>query len=167
MRPQKNSMETADSPLHVFHMPKHMHECTWKTPTLHKLQFMHKCTLHYMSEMDPGGGYSTLVWVGVCLWEFWSATTHHPSMYQFWRKSDPSMYHGIWGQAHPCTTVYNFWLPIHVPVGKIHPWRYQNKAKITTHHGTSKKFRPMHVPTRIHCEIKETWQTWADWAIKI
>ena len=45
-------------------------------------------------------------------------------MYQFWRKSDPSMYHGIWGQAHPCTTVYNFWPPIHVPVGKIHPWRY-------------------------------------------
>ena len=64
------------------------------------------------------------------------------------------MYHGIWGQAHPCTTVYNFWPPIHVPVGKIHPWRYQNKAKITTHRGTSKKFRPMHVPTRIHCEIK-------------
>ena len=93
----------------------------------------------------PGGGYSTLVWVGVCLWEFWSATTHHPSMYQFWRKSDPSMYHGIWGQAHPCTTVYNFWPPIHVPVGKIHPWRYQNKAKITTHRGTSKKFRPMQV----------------------
>ena len=89
------------------------------------------------------GGYSTLVWVGVCLWEFWSATTHHPSMYQFWRKSDPSMYHGIWGQAHPCTTVYSFWPPIHVPVGKIHPWRYQNKAKITTHRGTSKKFRPM------------------------
>ena len=54
------------------------------------------------------------------------------------------MYHGIWGQAHPCTTVYNFWPPIHVPVGKIHPWRYQNKAKITTHRGTSKKFRPMH-----------------------
>ena len=80
---------------------------------------------------DPGG-YSTLVWVGVCLWEFWSATTHHPSMYQFWRKSDPSLYHGIWGQAHPCTTVYYFWPPIHVPVGKIHPWRYQNKAKITT-----------------------------------
>ena len=115
----------------------------------------------------PRGGYSTLVWVGLCLWGFWSATTHHPSMYQFWRKSDPSMYHGIWGQAHPCTTVYNFWPPIHVPVGKIHPWRYQNKAKITTHRGTSKKFRPMHVPTRIHCEIKETWQTWADWAIEI
>ena len=96
-----------------------------------------------------GGGYSTLAWVGVCLWEFWSATTHHPSMYQFWRKSDPSMYHGIWGQAHPCTTVYNFWPPIHVPVGKIHPWRYQNKAKITTHRGTSKKFRPIWITSKI------------------
>ena len=31
-----------------------------------------------------------------------------------------------------CTTVYNFWPPIHVPVGKIHPWRYQNNNNKTS-----------------------------------
>ena len=35
------------------------------------------------------GGYSTLVWIGVCLWEFWSAT-------------------------HACTNLKKNW-PIHVP----------------------------------------------------
>ena len=29
------------------------------------------------------------------------------------------MYNGIWGQAHPCITVFNFWPPTHGPVGKF------------------------------------------------
>ena len=95
---------------------------------------------------------------------------HHPSpipiLKEKWpihvpryMRSGPSMYHGVqFLTTHTCTCWKN---------SPMKPWRYQNKAKITTHRGTSKKFRPMHVPTRIHCEIKETWQTWADWAIKI
>ena len=41
-----------------------------------------------------GGGYSTLVWVGVCRWDFWNAT--HPCTY-FEGKV-----------THPCTKNQNF-----------------------------------------------------------
>ena len=50
-------------------------------------------------------------------------------------RSGPSMYHGVqFLTTHTCIC----W--------KIHPWRYQNKAKITTHRSTSKKFTSEYPP---------------------
>ena len=46
------------------------------------------------SAIVPRGGYSTLVWVGVCRWDFWNAT--HPCTY-FEGKV-----------THPCTKNQNF-----------------------------------------------------------
>ena len=52
--------------------------------------------LNLLSLTDPGGGYSTLVWVGVCRWDFWNAT--HPCTY-------------FEGKVpHPCTKNQNFLL---------------------------------------------------------
>ena len=46
-------------------------------------------------DSDPGGGgYSTLVWVGVCRWDFWNAT--HPCT------------HFEGKVTHPCTKNQNF-----------------------------------------------------------
>ena len=42
----------------------------------------------------PRGGYSTLVWVGVCRWDFWNAT--HPCT------------HFEGKVTHPCTKIQNF-----------------------------------------------------------
>ena len=49
---------------------------------------------HFSNKQTTRGGYSTLVWVGVCRWDFWNAT--HPCTY-FEGKV-----------THPCTKNQNF-----------------------------------------------------------
>ena len=48
----------------------------------------------YKDDIQPWGEYSTLVWVGVCRWDFWNAT--HPCTH-FEEKV-----------THPCTKNQNF-----------------------------------------------------------
>ena len=60
---------------------------------LHKAS---KVTHKAMAVTASGGGYSTLVWVGVCRWDFWNAT--HPCTH-FELKGKVT---------HPCTKNQNF-----------------------------------------------------------
>ena len=56
-------------------------------------QFLEKIKTSILT-LTPGGGYSTLVWVGVCRWDFWNAT--HPCT------------HFEGKVTHPCTKNQNF-----------------------------------------------------------
>ena len=72
-------------------------KCTIPTSTKLLMSTCHvsvQCWLEIMDCYSPGGGYSTLVWVGVCRWDFWNAT--HPCTY-FQGKV-----------THPCTKNQNF-----------------------------------------------------------